>query len=845
MSWTLGSLKAFANTPVFDYHWALISINHELLRKARGVNYFHADGYDERLRITSISDATIPDGSSSLLATTRGGVSVTGISSKSSIKFASSSGYHSLDTVRLDFAEEGDCGSWVMDTSNGALLGMLVASCDNTHEAYILPTTQIFAEIAKVSGKSVALPIGLSNKLTQSTSVKHGTGYRYDSLRAKEIRILTVSPGNPGTPIECYLSIRNLRDPGEYEALSYAWETWNPSSSIDLHHYSMNITPSLASALESLRYGDKPRTLWVDAICINQEDTEETNNQVTLMAEIMEKATEVCIWLGEEIEDSQWAFSSYLHVLGIHNLHRVKSDESMLRQAIALSSLAERSWFHRRWVIQDVCRAKKATLYCGNHTMAWATFADVITLLRAYERQSRSFSDCLTQTPMRNLRNPIKDLEYLSAFIEITQSMFRRTENGLIMESVFSLEALVSHLFFLNITIPHDSIYSLLSLANDAYRPQSSLLSPLSPKLKAREYSNIWPTVLRAISAFRKPLERRRNKLFAPEYPYVARSVLMALSVFCKPLESRRNKLPIEVDYSKPFPEVCKDFVNMAINGSNSLDVICRPWAPAVASLPSWVTSVSKASELTQISRGFVRINANVLVGGNGRGGSRVYQASGPSYPSFHFTAQTLYVKGFIIDKVYTKQSPALMGNIPPGWMHFLGWTDTSTPAPENLWRILVADRDLNGYLPPSYYRQACTQVFQQIKLGHGFNLSQRFRQMTPDLGLNISQELAGSTVLVREFLHRVQSVVWGRRLIKTEEHGFVGLAPEETREEDVIAILYGCSVPVILRLVSRPESGDVVLELIGECYIDRMMDGQALDIKESMGTKTEIFKIV
>lgn len=814
MSWTLGSLKTFDNTPVFDYHWALISIDHESLSKARRVNHFHADGYDERLRITSISDATISDGSILLLATTRGGVSATGISSKSSIKFTSSNGYHSLGTVQLDCAVEGDCGSWVMDT-NEALLGMLVASCDNAHEAYILPASEIFAEITKVSGKSVALPSGISNRLTQSTFVKHETGYRYNSLRTKEIRVLTVSPGKPGTPIECYLSVRNLGDPGEYEAVSYAWETWDRSSSVELHHHSMNVTPSLASALESLRYDEKPRTLWVDAICINQDDAEETNTQVTLMADIIERATEVCIWLGEENEDSHWAFSSCLHVLGIHNLHQVKSDESMLRQAIALSTLAERSWFHRRWVIQDVCRAKKATLYCGNYTMTWATFADVITLLNAYEQQSQSFSDCLMQTEWRGLRDPVRDLHYLGAFIQITQNMFRRTENGPILDSVFSLEALVSDLFFLNITIPHDSIYSLLSLAKDAYRPRSSPLSSLSPKLKAREYPNVSPTVLKAISAFRKPLE------------------------------SRRNKLTIEVDYSKPFVEVCKDFIYMAIHGSKSLDVICRPWAPAVASLPSWVASVSKASRTTQMNRELVRINADALVSGNGRGDSRAYQASGPSHPTFHFTAQTLCVKGFILDRVYAKQSPALMGNIPPGWMRFLGWTDTSTPAPENVWRTLVAGSDLNGDIPPLYYGQACTQAFQQIKLGHGFNLSQRFRQMTPDLGLNVSQQLAGSTALVRDFLDRVQSVVWGRRLIKTEEHGFDGLAPGETREEDVVAILYGCSVPVILRLVSDPESREVVFELIGECYIDRMMDGQALDIKESMGTKTKTFMIV
>ena len=818
MSWTLGSLKTFDNTPVFDYHWALISIDHKVFRKARGVNYFHTDGYDERLPITSISDGIIPDGRSLLLATTRGKVTAIGVSSKSSIKLASSNGYYSLGTVQLDRVEEGDCGSWVIDISNRTLLGMLVASCDIANEAYILPAPEIFAEITKVSDKFVALPLGIDNQLTQTTFVKQETEYRYTSLRTNQIRILTVSPGKPGTPIECYLSVRDLGDLGEYEALSYAWETWDPSSSINLHHHSKNVTPSLVSALKSLRYDDKPRQLWVDAICINQQDAEETSNQVSLMAYIMERATEVCIWLGEENEDSHWAFSSYLCMLGIHNLHELKSDESMLQQAIALSELAERSWFHRRWIIQDICRAKKATLYCGNYTMAWATFADLIILLNAYQQQSRSFSVCLVKTKQRSLRNPVNDLTYLSVFIEIVQNMFRRTENGHILDSVFSLETLVTDLCFLNITIPHDSIYSLLSLAKDTYKPRSSSLSTLSPMLKAWEHPTFSPTVLEAVKAFRKPLE------------------------------SRRKKISIIVDYSKSFAEVCKDFVQLAIHGSKSLDIICRPWAPAVADLPSWVPIVSRASETTQLNKEFVRINADVLASQNGPCNSRTYQASGPTQPTFHFTAQTLCVKGFILDRVYAKKSPALMGNVPPGWVHFLGWTDTSTPAPEKVWRLFVAGRagvEQGGQLPPLYYQQACTQAFQQTKLGHGFNLSQRFRQVTPDLGLNISQQLAGSTALVQLFLYRVQSVIWGRRLIKTEEYGYVGLAPEETREEDVVAILYGCSVPVILRLVSDPESKEVECKLIGECYIDGMMDGQALDTKDAWGTKMKTFMII
>ena len=214
------------------------------------------------------------------------------------------------------------------------------------------------------------------------------------------------------------------------------------------------------------------------------------------------------------------------------------------------------------------------------------------------------------------------------------------------------------------------------------------------------------------------------------------------------------------------------------------------------------------------------------------------YEASGPSHPSFHFDAQRVCVEGFFLDEVYAVQPPALMGNIPPGWVEFLGWTDTSTPPPEKVWRFLVADRGPDNQLPPIYYRQACTQAFEQIKPDHSFNLSQRFKRITPDHGLNISQQLADSTTLVQNFLRRVQSVVWSRRLIKTKQHSFMGLTPAETENGDLVAILYGCSVPVILRRAFDSQSKEMVYKLIGGCYIEGMMDGQALDIKDAMGTR-------
>jgi hypothetical protein len=64
-----------------------------------------------------------------------------------------------------------------------------------------------------------------------------------------------------------------------------------------------------------------------------------------------------------------------------------------------------------------------------------------------------------------------------------------------------------------------------------------------------------------------------------------------------------------------------------------------------------------------------------------------------------------------------------------------------------------------------------------------------------------------------------------GRRMVTTEG-GYLGLSPEAVHKGDVIAI-YGCSFPVVLR-----KCGEFYL-VIGESYIDGIMDGELMEAKE------------
>ncbi|KAM0804431.1 heterokaryon incompatibility protein-domain-containing protein [Usnea florida] len=93
-----------------------------------------------------------------------------------------------------------------------------------------------------------------------------------------------------------------------YEALSFTWGDYKKECSISCGSESIEITANLAAALLQLRSPDKARALWIDQICINQDDVEERNKQVALMRKIFSEAENVVIWLGEEGPDDEMAF---------------------------------------------------------------------------------------------------------------------------------------------------------------------------------------------------------------------------------------------------------------------------------------------------------------------------------------------------------------------------------------------------------------------------------------------------------------------------------------------------------------------------------------------------------
>lgn len=148
-------------------------------------------------------------------------------------------------------------------------------------------------------------------------------------------------------PIQCEIFSYDLSvTEGEkhlYEALSYAWESEERSQSITLNGCTFHITKSLHTALTHLRNRQLERTLWVDAISIDQDNINEKNEQIPLMRSIYAQAERVLVWLGEAIENGDKALEAIRYIAQEHGRNNGENYEICLR-------LLERAWFRRVWV---------------------------------------------------------------------------------------------------------------------------------------------------------------------------------------------------------------------------------------------------------------------------------------------------------------------------------------------------------------------------------------------------------------------------------------------------------------------------------------------------------------
>ncbi|KAK5118813.1 hypothetical protein LTR62_000022 [Meristemomyces frigidus] len=221
---------------------------------------------------------------------------------------------------------------------------------------------------------------------TTDRLLEQAVPFQYRTVADGDVfRVILLQSGVKSQRIQCMLTWENSRTPKQdYRCLSYCWETTIRDSAILVDGCRFAVTRNLHKALLNLRSPTTDLRIWIDQICINQEDHEERSYQVSIMKHIFTQAKEVIIWLGDE-DDKSGKLCEYARKMP-RGEHVIKdSPKSALNKIMgqrqlqdAIQKLLARKWFTRVWVIPEVALARFNTVAIGNERISWDNMVRLI-----------------------------------------------------------------------------------------------------------------------------------------------------------------------------------------------------------------------------------------------------------------------------------------------------------------------------------------------------------------------------------------------------------------------------------------------------------------------------------
>ncbi len=192
----------------------------------------------------------------------------------------------------------------------------------------------------------------------------HYTPLAFHAFEFRLLEILTDKAETSNSTVRCKISHSNLIDPPEYRALSYCWGDPLVTRPIIVNGETRQVTTNLEEALQAVK-AQGFRKIWVDALCINQDDLLERGLQVTRMGLIYFKARQVIAWLGVEAENSSLA-CSMVRSRRFRNVTSTTSSGSSSTTSVIASSISSFSYINdRRTRARRFPRARKITQPCN------------------------------------------------------------------------------------------------------------------------------------------------------------------------------------------------------------------------------------------------------------------------------------------------------------------------------------------------------------------------------------------------------------------------------------------------------------------------------------------------
>jgi hypothetical protein len=636
-----------------------------------------------------------------------------------------------------------------------------------------------------------------------------------ESVDETSIRLLRFSQPEDGIFVGKLQKFPLAGAPHYYTA-SYVWgERKYTGTTINLKSGALPVLSSLAPFIHMVtHHGDFRPTdwWWIDSLSINLQDAQEREKQVRIMADIYRRAKRAIIWLGEEEEEGSDCtnavdFLHYLSSLQIafngddHAMRNNLENPEFTEKCAAVSNLLARPWWTRVWTLQEFVLPKEAKLYCGTASISRGRFKSAIYSIFLCSTISNEFEHELV---------PRKLFDGAFNRRRIHQWHTKPASIGI------NLIAIMAYLGNHSATDSRDRIYSVLGLITEQDR---ALIGPAEYSTEVQQQfaklvRSFW-TVHRSLDIICFAHLFSRDAAASDPGPDAA-------------VPTWAPDWRTTIDFASPVPLMASQSASEHIGNFRPLR--STRWKAIYDAPGSQLRK--KANVVFSDDLKELHCNGVILDSIHGLGG---------------LDQQELRCQSFICsDAAHTLlQSGGPQHRAPRAAMQHMDWL-------EAIARSLVIDRQ-DKYLcfqAPVHYVtdflflcHACvdgdpvdwtfsTWFEHNRHLTFGDNtLKQLIDQVPselstapPTLHRPSSHPMHQMNDKLDTFLSRFHDTVRkkARRLMVTED-GVVGMAPCRARPGDVVAILYGCNIPLVLRGASMQDAWHVV----GEAYAYSYMNGE------------------
>jgi hypothetical protein len=217
--------------------------------------------------------------------------------------------------------------------------------------------------------------------------------YGYQKITSpRTIRLLKIQPRLFGLSISLVNYQLDTDTPASFEAVSYRWGSGERTRIVEIDGKVLPIPASAYDILWGRASLWRTRLMWIDAICINQDDKDDKNQQVGLMRDIYDRATRAFIWLGDAT-DAWLAYVFLTDMMAENGNGRSDLDVTVAQFGLkrirdgnpkwaALKRMLENPYWSRVWIVQEIVVSRQADIFYGGRWFDWGLFAPIVSSLK-------------------------------------------------------------------------------------------------------------------------------------------------------------------------------------------------------------------------------------------------------------------------------------------------------------------------------------------------------------------------------------------------------------------------------------------------------------------------------